>query len=181
MTEMMQQIQNDNQSQINELAQKLAFSERRTEEMQGKYDKQMHESKLLTEKYESLRTALSEEETRCQSLMELNGALKQNMMALHSEKDELEESIDGLKEDMGAIAMGFQQQLLSSTNELAQLHNRQNNEKLKIMAMIDDLKEQKDAIAAQFEQYKRESEAANASLTQQSNEAAEDNDAQTDA
>merc|ERR1712176_422667 len=116
MTEMMQQIQNDNQSQINELAQKLAFSERRTEEMQGKYDKQMHESKLLTEKYESLRTALSEEETRCQSLMELNGALKQNMMALHSEKDELEESIDEIHEKYMELQQASTQTTKSNTN-----------------------------------------------------------------
>merc|ERR1719384_752120 len=72
----------------------IESEKRKTEEMRMEHKEQINRYKLMEEKYASIQSTLEQEQRRSDVLLELNNALKQNVMTILSEKEELEENID---------------------------------------------------------------------------------------
>merc|ERR1712154_426810 len=75
----------------------IESEKRKTEEMRMEHKEQINRYKLMEEKYASIQSTLEQEQRRSDVLLELNNALKQNVMIILSEKEELEENIDEMQ------------------------------------------------------------------------------------
>merc|ERR1712154_566360 len=75
----------------------IESEKRKTEEMRMEHKEQINRYKLMEEKYASTQSTLEQEQRRSDVLLELNNALKQNVMIILSEKEELEENIDEMQ------------------------------------------------------------------------------------
>merc|ERR1719334_2455008 len=80
----------------------------------------LEQKEMFESQCDTLRTELDEERRRGQSLMELNQALKENVMSLHSEKEELEESID-------AVQQKFMELSQSQSEDTTIIQSNENN------------------------------------------------------
>eukprot|EP01083_Nonionella_stella_P071118 190842_1 len=80
------------------------------------------------------------------------------IMDLRSKTASFKESIRGLKEDMTSITTGFQQQLLSSTQGFAQIHQKMMAQKQKYVQNIETLTQDKEDMMTQYEELSKQFE-----------------------